>query len=351
MKVGILTYHDGPNHGAFLQAWSTLRVLQKAGHAAEIINYKNPRHERMESVASMCWRRNPIAAWEAWRKYRAFRRAHQAFRMGPRMRTAAEIDARALDAIVVGSDVVWNYGIFGYDPVFFGRVDVPRKVAYAASFGAVARGAEHPAAMRDDLARFDSIAVRDENSRAIVAAQIERDVALTVDPTLLYDFAEELTREPPRFSGLGVVYSYRHPQAAIDRFRDWARQQGTGVVCVGYPPPFRARGAYDRIDTAVGPFQWLRVMNEARAVMTSTFHGVVFALKYGKEFLYVTNDKAHNRVASLLAACGIPHDLRLGRQDDLIWFRPDYNDVSRRLAAAADQSRAWLLAALAAPGN
>jgi hypothetical protein len=351
MKVGILTYHDGPNHGAFLQAWSTLRVLQKAGHAAEIVNYKNPRHEQMEGLASVLWRRNPLAAWEALRKHQAFQRAHRAFRMGPRLRAAADIKARGLDAIVVGSDVVWNYGIFGYDPVFFGRVDVPRKIAYAASFGAVAHGAEHPAAMRDDLARFDAIAVRDENSRAIVTAQIGRDVAVTVDPTLLYDFTEELAGERPRFGGVGIVYSYRHSQAAIDLFRDWARQQGTGVVCIGYPPPFRARRAYDRIDTSVSPFEWLRVMSDARAVMTSTFHGVVFSLKYGKEFLYVTNDKAHNRVASLLAACGIPHDLRVGRQDDLVWFRPDYAEVSRRLATAADQSRAWLLAAVAAPGN
>jgi hypothetical protein len=305
----------------------------------------------MEGLAATLWRRNPIAAWEGWQKRRAFQQAHKAFRMGPRLRSAADIASLGLDAIVVGSDVVWNYGIFGYDPVFFGRVEVPRKIAYAASFGAVPRRGAHPTAMREDLARFDAIAVRDENSRAIVADSIGREVAVTVDPTLLYEFIEELAVAPQRSTNVGVVYSYRHPRAAIDAFRAWASQQGSRVVCVGYPPPLRARRAYDWIDASVGPFQWLRVMNDAQAVMTSTFHGVVFSLKYGKEFLYVTNDKSHNRVASLLAACGIPHDLRLGRQDDVVWFKPDYAEVGRRLATAADQSRAWLLAALAAAGS
>jgi len=349
IKVGILTYHDGPNHGAFLQAWSTLRVLQQGGHNSVILNYKNPRHQQMEGLTSILRQSNPLAVWEAFRKRQAFQRAHREFGMGPRLRTAAEIRAQELDAIVIGSDVVWNYGIFGYDPVFFGRVDVPKKIAYAASFGAVARGSDHPAAMRDDLASFDEISVRDENSKAIVADQIGRDAAVTVDPTLLYGFAEELHRVKPRGNRAAVVYSYRHPQSAIDLFRNWARDHGTSVVCVGYPPPFRSRRSYDRIDTSLGPFEWVRMMSDAGAVMTSTFHGVVFSLKYEKQFLYVTNDKAHNRVASLLTALGINHDLKPGCQDRPIWFSPDYDMVRENLATLADASKRWLDTALNGP--
>ena len=44
MKIGILTFHDGINHGAFFQAFSTYSFLKANGYDVEIINYKNKRH-------------------------------------------------------------------------------------------------------------------------------------------------------------------------------------------------------------------------------------------------------------------------------------------------------------------
>lgn len=41
MKIGILTFHDGINFGAFLQAYSTKQKLELLGHQVEIINYKD----------------------------------------------------------------------------------------------------------------------------------------------------------------------------------------------------------------------------------------------------------------------------------------------------------------------
>ncbi|MBW2166434.1 MAG: polysaccharide pyruvyl transferase family protein, partial [Deltaproteobacteria bacterium] len=44
MKIGILTFHDGINHGGFFQAYSTFSLLRSWGHDVEIINYKNSTH-------------------------------------------------------------------------------------------------------------------------------------------------------------------------------------------------------------------------------------------------------------------------------------------------------------------
>ena len=48
MKIGILTFHDGLNHGAFLQAFSTMTYLNTKFDHVQIINYKNKYHHRQE---------------------------------------------------------------------------------------------------------------------------------------------------------------------------------------------------------------------------------------------------------------------------------------------------------------
>ena len=44
MRIGILTYHDGINHGAFLQVFSSYTELRKMGFNVEVINYKSLKH-------------------------------------------------------------------------------------------------------------------------------------------------------------------------------------------------------------------------------------------------------------------------------------------------------------------
>lgn len=346
MKIGVLTFHDGPNHGAFLQAWATFQLLRQAGHDVEIINYKNARHHEMESVKSLLKLRNPFFAYGQWRKRRVFQVARKSFQLGKFTTDPDELRQYCYDCVVIGSDVVWNYNIFGYDPLFFGRLNTARRLSFSASFGSVKAGSGEirPADMAKDLASFDAIAVRDENSRKIIIETLGRDVPLTLDPTLLYDFSVDLlpgSREIKK--PYLLVYSYRHPDVAISRVRAYAQEHGLSIYCVGYPLPFRAPRYCSKVDLTVGPFEWVKLFAGAGAILTCTFHGVIFSLKYRKPFLYISNDKAHNRVSSLLDICGIPHDLKLGQEDLVSLITPNYDLVETNLGPLVEKSRQWLL--------
>ena len=48
MKIGILTFHEGINHGAYLQTYALMKTLQKMGNDVYIINYKNRIHRSEE---------------------------------------------------------------------------------------------------------------------------------------------------------------------------------------------------------------------------------------------------------------------------------------------------------------
>ena len=115
--------------------------------------------------------------------------------------------------------------------------------------------------MAKDLASFDAIAVRDENSRKIIIETLGRDVPLTLDPTLLYDFSEDLPLCSHRIKKPYIlVYSYRHPDVAIARVRAYAQENGLSIYCVGYPPPFRVPRYCSKVDLTVGPFEWVKLL-------------------------------------------------------------------------------------------
>ncbi|WP_156860527.1 hypothetical protein [Francisella hispaniensis] len=51
MRIGILTFHEGINHGGFFQAYSTYSYLKEKSYDVEIINYKNKIHWFLEYKA------------------------------------------------------------------------------------------------------------------------------------------------------------------------------------------------------------------------------------------------------------------------------------------------------------
>ena len=344
MKIGILTFHDGPNHGAFLQAWATYRTLAKAGHDVEIINYKNARHLQMETGRGLRRFKNPIFEWQNWQKRRAFRRSHRDFGLGPLITDAALLRQRRFQAVVIGSDVVWNYNIFGYDPVFFGRINTERRIAFSASFGTVRTNDQHPTEMGTDLAAFDAISVRDTNSREIIRQIINREVNVTLDPALIYNYAQDLPGlVNPKTSRVLLVYSFLQTSQAIEHARSYAKEHSLRIECIGYPPPIRAPRYCNQINMACGPFRFVEKFSSCHTILTSTFHGVVFSLKSQKPFFFVSSDKTHNRVSSLLDYCGINHELEIGMENRIHFFTPDYGTVTPILNSGGDASRKWLL--------
>lgn len=343
MKVGILTFHDGPNHGAFLQAWSTFRLLREAGYDVEIINYKNPSHHRKESGS--IWRKlkNPVYAWQMRQKQKTFQLARRQFHLGPLLKDANTLQRKHYDAVVIGSDVVWNYKLFGYDPVFFGHLNTDRRVAFSPSFGTVRPDDMHPDALANDLSMFHAIAVRDSNSQEIVRQLTGTVPKLTLDPTLVYNFAKEngATQSTKTAPDL-LVYSYRQRPEIIECARSYAEDNQIEINCVGYPPSLRAPRYCQSVDMGCDPFEWVRRFSNAHTILTSTFHGVVFSLKSQKPFFFVSGDAAYNRVSSLMDFCGIEHELMLGKENRVFFFSPDYDKVTPILEAAAKDSRQWL---------
>jgi len=77
-----------------------------------------------------------------------------------------------------------------------------------------------------------------------------------------------------------IVYAYagRLSQRENDLIRDYARREGTSVLCLG-----GVQACGDRF-VDCSPFELLAYFRDAAGVVTDTFHGTIFSLLYGLPF-------------------------------------------------------------------
>jgi hypothetical protein len=297
-KIGLLTFHEGINHGGYFQAYATYRTLENLGYDVSVINYKNKKHH-INEMRYFLVKKNPFEIFHNIKKIIAFKKDVNKFDLYPKKLThdKGKIDFSKFSHIVVGADIVWNYQLplLGHDSLYFGA-GVPsdvKLIAHAPSAGAVDIEKEIPSYVTKGIASFDSITVRDHNTQNLVENITGKKPIISLDPTFLYDFrGEEIETE---YNNFILIYAYSLRDNEIQQIQDFARKNNKIVVAIAYSQPWADINVVN-----VSPFEWLGYFKKADFVVTSTFHGTIFCIKYEKEFAISMNDAIKNKVQTLL---------------------------------------------------
>ena len=369
-RIGILTLHHSYNCGSMLQAFALQETLERMGHEVRVINFSNEGQARLYRVLERPTSlkrivKDLLLAPRAGRIRRNFA-AYERFMTehlhldGPVVRHREELDDAGYDAVVAGSDQVWNVTIDdGDDAYFLPWVTGARRVAYAPSFGArsIARFSPDPRVHAGWLKDFDALSIRERNGRRWIRELIGVDVPVLLDPTLLLDAGDyaPLEHRPPGLPGEYLFYyapSYSRP---INRFvAAIAKRHGLAVVA------FNAKTFYVKgmgltgfvLPAVEGPAAYLALIRGAAAVVTTSFHGTVFSTIYRRPFWTVKNGGMYHdddRVLTLLEALGlqdrlVPPSFDSGRD----WLAaPDFEGPAARIAVGGRDARAFLARALA----
>ena len=139
------------------------------------------------------------------------------------------------------------------------------------------------------------MSVRDENSVQLVRALTGREAQLILDPTLIYDFTNELKLYQAKQPGSLVVYSTKVKPFEQEAIQHYAKAFSLKVVALGYP-----HGWADLDLSQIHPLQTLAEFQSARAIFTNTFHGTALAIKFNRPFLLGDLTGKHNKISSLL---------------------------------------------------
>ena len=239
-RIGILTFHRCINYGSYWQARCLAEGLRSRGHEVELLDHDCKCIRRAElrcAFQPKLPERTPTRELRHYaEKTRRFLKAIAQLPLSKRFSLHQPERAAEYDAIVVGSDEVWNFRHpwYGSKPIFFGDgLKAGRLVSYAASFGNHSAWDGMNSGWTDKLGRFSALSVRDENSWHLVHNGTGRDPTLVLDPCLQFADAipvERKSNERP----FALIYGHDFPAWLRTKVRRWASGRGLRLISVGY---------------------------------------------------------------------------------------------------------------------
>ncbi len=350
--VGVLTFHNGPNFGGFLQAWHLVSAIRGFGYEAHAVNYLHPRHHRKNTMRVAVRNFSTLKGriFETL-KLRGFGNIEQTICRDPFTTDPAQVPWEDYEALVVGSDIVWDYvhPDFCHDPAYFGMLtELEGKpiVAYAASCGPADPDGPFPDYVRDGLRRFGPIGVRDEATARLVRNACGRDDStVVVDPTWLGPDPDAEWDGMPKGRYL-LAYGGRIDDRTGEMLRDYCRSRRWQLVSA----LTRCRGA-DKRYHSLTPFQWAELFKHAEATaIVGTLHGTLFSIKYGRPFVLVSSPLINQKIAGILRRTGQAFRLfepGALKAEDLRILDPGQAPAPELPAAWRDESRKFLADAVA----
>ncbi len=344
MKIGIITHHYVNNFGAFLQAYAMQETVSQMfpNDRVEIVNFINREHRLINTLG--WFRFNPsretLGGWlKKTRLPHSFAKARKKFfKLSRQVIDAKGINALNYDAIIVGSDEVWNYADKkSVSPVKFGYgLDCKNLIAYAPSAGQAAKNPV-PDFAKDFVKNFSSISARDKATCALVE-RLGGSAQRVLDPTLLVPIqCEEIKVKKPYIL---FYYCENIPENIMNDIFKFAEENGLGLYGAG-----ECGKMYNSSIVDLTPFQWTSMFKNAEYIITGTFHGVIFSIINRKRFIcQMTKASRIEKVNSLLEEFGL-EDRRFGKDTDVpsaLKKEIDYDKVYEIINKKAEESKDYL---------
>lgn len=160
------------------------------------------------------------------------------------------------------------------------------------------------------------------------------------DPVLIYDYSAYVPKEKHR-SDYIIVYSYPgrisnvNEIAAIQAF---AKKKGLRLLSIGHYFPW--------CDDVVvpTPFEVLGWFRDAVYIVTDTFHGSVFSIKYNKKFCTIVREMNKQKLTWLLRQFGLENRIvtDLKHLENILETEIDYRSVNEKIVFEILRSKAYL---------
>ena len=322
MRIGIITYYRVANFGANLQAVSTYRFLERAGHTPIFIHYMS---RQLYDTTDGCYDSNPQV------------RAHLDFIDSVILRQTETcltvddinraIERHAIEAVIIGSDAVLQHHpllsrihLYGrrlirirvdkvnderlFPNLFWGfGINPDIKKAFMSVSSQNSQYQYFSKRLRQRMAEalktFSYISVRDTWTQQMVHAINGSDPPLTPDPVFAFNqnagnlipTREETLRKfhlPERY----LLVSFLNVHVPADVIHSLKRQFEGKAECVALPTPLGMRYQHDydhEIPLPLSPTDWYALIKHSAGYIGNNMHPVVIALHNGVPCFSIDN--------------------------------------------------------------
>lgn len=313
-KVGIISMQRIKNYGSFLQVYGLKSILEELGADVQLVDY-HPGRTLIPADGGTGISRNISKALEVFKGNASLKekvrfinyKKNYASNYYPYLGISEEMNYDpVIDLLIIGSDEVFNCvqnnTNVGFTPELFGQGSkAKRKISYAASFGNTTVEKLKKYGVDEKvgtwLKELDAISVRDKNSAQVVEELTGKKPAENLDPVLIYDFMGS-GKIPVRVEEQNYMllygYSGRFRTEECKAIRDYANEKGLKIFCIG--------GVQDCCDKYIDcdAFKVIAYFQNARCVVTDTFHGTILSIITHRQFISVVRNNGYGNSEKLI---------------------------------------------------
>lgn len=338
MKIGIVSCYFNYNYGSMLQAYATQKIIEKIGYEPVTFQCLSP--IKYMSQSKIIYYIHKIENLDILRsKMRQYRGRillkgnkglednikirnlcfeefyKKNIKLSPLNRSRKDLTnlASKMDAVIVGSDMLWHPINIEHD--YYTLTFVPdniKKISYATSFGTVNIPKYQKRKIIEFLNRFDSISVRESSGIDVIKKLgIKKRAKLVLDPTLLFSELEwseiipekRIIKEKYIFCYfLGVNKNHREMASLIKE------KYGYKIVALQHLDEYVNKDNLyaDITPYDIGPGEFINLIKNAEYICTDSFHGTCFSILNHKKFLVFNrfigenSQSTNSRIDSLL---------------------------------------------------
>ncbi len=294
MRIGILTFHRSINYGAFMQCYSLCQRLQRdfPQHSIEVIDYTSDRIQEMYDREIR--EADPLTQKLLSQRAEAFRSVYSHLPLSPQCligeggQELSDWMNSRYDAVIVGSDAVWNWILRGFPNPYFLKDYHGIKLSYAASAHGQRFRTMTPQQklyLQESFRDFAYLGVRDVTTEQLLRyVDPELKPQHNCDPTMFLDpealpcdmeaLKQKLSRQGVDFSKplIGIMGSPKNIG------RELKQHFGNRVQFVAL---YWENNWADVYLHDLNPFEWARVFSLFSATVTHFFHGTLLSLVNG----------------------------------------------------------------------
>lgn len=338
MKIALLTIWHEKNYGAELQAYATMKVLQKLGHDVRMIDIRLSDMEKPSIGGYLSLLIESISPCQ--RKFNNFWKKHILTTRRYKSIDELQMSPPNADIYLVGSDQVWNPEITKkFIKIFFldfGSKEVKR-ISYASSFGTDKW--VFPEIEKDIyklLDAFSHVTCREKTGVGILKKEFGIEAKTVIDPTLLLGDYTEFLKEVKNRNTL-VCY----PLGEDIELQEYARCLANKIGLT-YVDNFNKKVILKKVIWNRNSIdEWISNIASSKLVLTRSFHGMLFSIMFNKDFIVVSG-KRNSRLVDFLSEIGLMDryftSINEVERSNIFRTSIDYTTVNKRIARMREYS-------------
>lgn len=319
-RIGTVTFHAAYNYGSNLQAYALQEFCKKIAKESneeikyEIINLRQPVQKELyavyrennnfkniiRNILTIPYKKDVKQKNERFEKF-----INTKLNITKEYSSLEEIekDNLSYDYYISGSDQLWNTTAPDFSWAYYLTfVKTGKKISYAASFGSVGINKTDEDEVKRLLEKYDEISVREIEAKDNLKKLLKKDVEVNVDPTMLLtkDEWDEIIGNEKNELGEYILFYTLYPNKQVIKLaKRISKTLNLPIVVTKFNNEKDYFNSFKK-EYNTGPIEVLKLIKNAKLVISSSFHGNIFSILLEKPFLTIKNGKKDMRLETLL---------------------------------------------------